>query len=190
MRNTDDREITDLFNMRDETALSAVSHKYHALLVSISENILKNHEDALECVNDTFLRAWESIPPNDPKSLSAYLAKIARNIALNRYNRNNAQKRGGGVVMQLYEEFGEQISGGGSVEEQAEQNEILTAINAFLHKTGSQSRRIFLRRYWLCESVPDLARRFCTTENSISSSLSRTRKSLIKYLKKRGFEIE
>lgn len=144
----------------------------------------------MECVNDAFLKAWESIPPAKPKSLPAYLAKIARNIALNRYRAEHREKRGSGAVMQLYEEFGEQLASPFSVEDSAERREVLEAINKFLHKTNSRGRKIFLRRYWLCESIPELAQHFMTTENSISASLSRTRSELVKYLKKRGFEIE
>jgi len=186
----EDEKIIELFNARSETALTAASRKYRPLCMAVSNNILQNHEDSMECVNETFLKAWESIPPQKPKSLPAYLAKIARNTALDILRAGHREKRGGGAVMQLYEEFGEQLVSSGSVEEQAERREILEAINKFLHKTNSRGRRIFLRRYWLCESVPELARRFMTTENSISASISKTRSELIKYLKKRGFEIE
>ncbi len=186
----DDEKIIELFNARDERALNAVSLKYRSLLISVSDNILQNHEDSLECVNDTFLRAWESIPPAKPKSLPAYLAAIARNTALNRFRAEHREKRGGGTVMQLYEEFGEQLASPFSVENLAEQRAVLDAVNKFLHKTGSRGRKIFLRRYWLCESIPELAQHFMTTENSIYASLSRTRSQLVKYLKKRGFEIE
>lgn len=186
----DDDKIIELFNNRDEAAIREVSRKYRSLCLTISDNILQNHEDANECVNDTFLKAWESIPPAKPKSLPAYLAKIARNTALNRVRFDNRNKRGNGTVMQLYEEFGAQLAAGGSVEEQAERREVLAAISAYLHKTNSRGRKIFLRRYWLCESIPELARHFMTSENSISASLSRTRSELIKYLKKRGFEID
>ncbi len=186
----DDEKIIELFNARDERALNAVSLKYRSLLISVSNNILQNHEDSLECVNDTFLRVWESIPPVEPKSLPAYLAAIARNTALNRFRAEHREKRGGGTVMQLYEEFGEQLASPFSVEDLAEQRAVLDAVNKFLHKTGSRGRKIFLRRYWLCESIPELAQHFMTTENSISASLSRTRSQLVKYLKKRGFEIE
>lgn len=186
----EDEEIIELFNARDERALRVISLKYRALCMSVSDNILRNHEDSAECVNDTFLKVWESIPPAKPKSLAAYIAKIARNNALNRFRAEHREKRGGGAVMQLYEEFGEQLASPYSVEDTAERKEVLEAINKFLHKTGSRGRRIFLRRYWLCESIPELARRFMTTENSISASLSRTRSELVKYLKKRGFDIE
>ena len=185
----EDDKIIGLFNSRDETAVNAVSQKYRPMCMSIANNILQNREDSEECVNDTLLKVWESIPPAKPKSLPAYLAKIVRNTALNQLRYNNRLKRGGGTLIQLYEEFGEQLADCGSVELQAERREVLDAINKFLHKSNSRSRKIFLRRYWLCESIPDLAERFMTTENSISASLSRTRKDLIKYLKKRGFEI-
>lgn len=186
----EDEKIIDLFNARDERALKVISLKYRALCMSVSKNILQNHEDSIECVNDTFLKAWESIPPAKPKSLPAYLAKIARNTALNRFRAEHREKRGGDAVMQLYDEFGEQLASPISVENTAECKEVLEAINKFLHRTNSRGRKIFLRRYWLCESIPELARRYMTTENSISASLSRTRSELIKYLKKRGFDIE
>lgn len=188
MENLEDKGIIELFNARDEAALRAVSRKYGTLCMGIAQNILQNYEDAKECVNDTFLKAWESIPPAEPKNLTAYLARIARNIALDKYKYFHREKRGS--VSRISAETDDIFIERGSVEQRAERAELISAINGFLRKSSSKSRMMFMRRYWLCESISELAERFHTSENSVSATLSRTRGQLKKYLKKRGFEIE
>lgn len=185
----EDNEILELFNSRDEDALRAVSEKFGGLCGSISRNILKNSEDVEECLNDTWLKAWESIPPAKPKILSAYLAKIAKNISLNRWKSNRREKRGGGAVDLVFEELEElEAFAGGDVAETAERRELLEEINRFLGKLSADKRKIFVRRYWYCDGIPELAAAFGMSENNVSATLSRTRAELKKYLKKRGYD--
>lgn len=185
----EDNEILRLFNERDEDAIRAVAEKFGRLCGSIARNILHNSEDVEECLNDTYLKAWESIPPAKPKVLSAYLAKIAKNISLNRYKSDHREKRGGGDTALVFEELAELESfAAGSVEDTAERHELLAETNRFLGRLPEVRRVIFVRRYWYCESVSELARFFGMTENNVSATLSRTRAELKKYLKKRGYD--
>lgn len=185
----EDNEILELFNSRDEDALRAVSEKFGGLCGSISRNILHNSEDVEECLNDTWLKAWESIPPAKPKILSAYLAKIAKNISLNRWKSERREKRGGGAVDLVFEELEElEAFAGGDVAETAERRELLEEINRFLGRLPGDKRRIFVRRYWYCDGISELAAAFGMSENNVSATLSRTRAELKKYLKKRGYD--
>lgn len=184
----EDSEIVRLFSERNETALSCVSEKYGIYCASIARNILKNHEEAEECVNDAYLKAWNSIPPNVPNSLGAYLGRITKNIALNRISFFNREKRGGGDYVS-FDELDEFVSGKNSVESDAEHRELLSEINAFLKKQPVKSRRLFVGRYWGMCGLAELGERFGLSESGVSLSLSRTRKKLKEYLLKRGFEI-
>lgn len=184
----DDNEILRLFNERDENALRAVAEKFGRLCGSIANNILHNSEDVEECLNDTYLKAWESIPPAKPKVLSAYLAKIAKNISINRYRSDHRAKRGYGETALVFDELAELESfAADTVEDTAERRELLSEINRFLGKLPEAKRVIFVRRYWYCESVLELARFFGMTENNVSAMLSRTRAELKKHLEKRGY---
>lgn len=185
----EDNEILRLFNERDEEALRAVAEKFGRLCSSIARNILHNSEDVEECLNDTYLKAWESIPPAKPRVLSAYLAKIAKNISLNRYKSDHREKRGGGDTELVFDELAElEPFAADSVENTAERRELLAEINRFLGRLPEVKRVIFVRRYWYCESISELARFFGMTENNVSAALSRTRAELKKYLKKRGYD--
>ncbi|MDE7360893.1 MAG: sigma-70 family RNA polymerase sigma factor [Oscillospiraceae bacterium] len=185
----DDSKIVELFNKRDEAAVRAVSEKYGALCASVSRNILHNSEDVEECLNDTFLKAWESIPPAKPKRLSAYLVKIAKNISLNRYKSAHREKRGGGEPMLVFEELEElEPFAACSVAETAERRELLAEINRFLGRLKKEKRVIFVRRYWYCDEISELAAAFGMSENNVCAMLSRTRAELKKYLNKRGYD--
>lgn len=183
----EDNEIIELFFSRDETAIRAVSEKFGGLCLSVSRNILHNTWEAEECVNDAFLKAWESIPPVRPKNLSAYLARIAKNVSINRYNEQHAEKRGGGAVDEVFEELEEFIVSDAMIEQQAERREILAAVNTFLGRLSRKRRMLFVRRYWYCDSAKELSRRFKMSEAGVFTALSRTRTELKSYLKRRGF---
>lgn len=185
----DDREIIRLFFERDEAALNEVSRKYGSFCGAIARNILKNREEAEECVNDTYMRAWESIPPNDPPVLGAFLAKITKNLALSRVAFRNAEKRGGGSVALSFEELDEFVSGEYSLEAETERHELISRINKFLEKLPAKQRQIFVGRYWGYYKLSELAKRFGMSESGISVSLERTRRKLKKYLEKGGFTI-
>lgn len=184
-----DTEIIALFNSRDEKALSEVSEKYGVCCLRIAGNILKNNEDAHECVNDTYLKVWESIPPERPDSLSAYVAQVTRNTAIDRYRAERAEKRGGGEMPLILDELSECVSDKGNIEKNAEDHELLDAINEFLETLAPERRIAFVSRYTLCESVKSIAQRLGITQNKVSVNLNRTRKALTEYLKGKGYEI-
>ena len=184
-----DNEIVRLFLDRSERAVAAAEEKYRSYCFKIALNILGSNEDADYCVNEVFLKAWEQIPPQEPRMLSAFLAKITRNCAINMLKQSGAQKRGGGEVKLVFDEISEMVSGNSNVEREAENREIIKEIERFLNKQSALKRDIFICRYWYCDSVRDIAKQFSTTENNVSVILTRTRIKLREYLQKRGFEI-
>ena len=186
---TEDLKIIELYFERNEEAISATDEKYGAYCMKISQNILGNTEDAKECVNDTYLAAWNSIPPQIPKILSLFLGKITRNLSLNLYRKKNAEKRGGGEYDAVLDEIAEIVSGKENVEKDFERREILFVINDFLKTLDDEKRNIFVCRYWYFYSAKDIAKLFGKKESSVHSSLERTRKKLGKYLSERGFEL-
>ena len=181
-----DSEIIALFFERSETALSAVNSKYGRYISAAAMNVLGNFQDAEECVNDALLQVWNNIPPASPDNLVGYLAKIVKNISLNRYRQAHAEKRGGELAS-IYSELDETISGSDNVERSYENKELLSAVNAFLGKLPINKRDIFVLRYWYCMNLSDLAARVGMTENRLAVELFRTRQKLVKYLQKRGF---
>lgn len=184
-----DTEIITLFENRDNRAVAAVSEKYGAGCKGIAVNILRNNEDAEQCVNDAYLKIWESIPPEKPRSLCAFAGKITRNLAIDRYRKDHTEKRGGGEVPLILDELSECVSDGSSVEKNFLRGELLAAINRFLENLPVRNRIAFVSRYCLCEDVKSIAKRLGMTCNGVSVGLNRTRKSLVSYLKKEGFEI-
>ncbi|MCM1168130.1 MAG: sigma-70 family RNA polymerase sigma factor [Ruminococcus sp.] len=185
----EDGEIVEMLFDRDESALAELSRKYGGYCTSIANNILQNREDSEECVNDAYMKAWESIPPQRPKLLSAFLAKITRNLAIDRYRRDRSQKRGGDDMELIFEELEECVSDGSNVEAAAERHELIAAVNRFLEKLPAKKRVMFVSRYCYCESVHEIAARFGTKENNVSVSLNRTRAQLREYMKKEGYEL-
>lgn len=185
----DDAKIVQLYWDRNEQAIPATAAKYGGYCTSIAKNILGSDEDAEECVNDTYLNAWNSMPPHRPGSLSAFLGKITRNQSLNRYKYNAAGKRGSGHAMAVFDEMAGLVSDTDSVEREIDRKELLRAIDAFLGTLSAEKRGIFIRRYWYFDHVSDIAARFGMTENNVSVTLSRLRLKLHKYLLERGFEL-
>ena len=186
---TEDSRIIELYFERNESAVAETDKKYGAYCMTVSKNILGNEEDAKECLNDTYLAAWNSIPPKIPEKLSLFLGKITRNLSLNRYRKNETKKRGGGPADIVFDEIGEIISGSENPEEKFERKEIIGAVNEFLRTLPEEKRSIFICRYWYFDSIEDIAARFGKKESGIYSSLERTRKNLWKYLSERGYEI-
>lgn len=183
----EDAEIIELFNRRDESAVGEVSRKYGRLCAAVCANILTNRQDVEECVNDTLLKAWEAIPPENPRILPAYLARIAKNAALNKYKLSHRDKRGGGEAASVLEELSSCGFTESPIEAEAERKEILAAINLFLEKLSPKKRRIFVKRYWYCDSVSEIAKSTGMTESNVSVTLNRTRKKLKDFLTERGF---
>jgi RNA polymerase sigma-70 factor (ECF subfamily) len=185
----EDAKIVQLYWDRNEEAISATAQKYGSYCTSIAKNILGNHEDAEECVSDTYWNAWNAMPPHKPSILSTFLGKITRNLSLNRYKRNTADKRGKGEAALVLDELLDVVSDTGSVEEELDQKELVSAINAFLATLPAKQRNLFVCRYWYFDSVPTLASRFGMTENNVSVTLNRIRLKLHNFLLERGFEL-
>lgn len=183
----DDSEIVRLFSERSEDAIAAAQEKYKNYCYKIALNILRSHEDAEECVNDAFLGAWDLIPPNKPEMLSTFLGKLTRNLAINRYRRGLADKRGNGDSAAAFDELSEIISGETDIEGETEKKELLREINAFLKKLPGHKRNVFVCRYWYCESIREIADEFSLSESNVSVILNRTRQKLREYLRKRGY---
>lgn len=185
----DDRNIIELFFARDEKALSESQKKYGRYCQSISRNILSSDEDAEEVLNDTLLSAWNSIPPEEPKSLKTYLGTLARNLSLDRYRKMKAEKRSGGEVSLCLEEAEEFLADTKSISEEYERREFVKFLNNFLYSLPERECDIFVRRYFYCDSTADIARRFGIKEPNVLVILSRTRKSLKKALQKGGYTL-
>lgn len=185
----DDAKIVQLYLDRDELAIPATADKYGNYCTSIANNILGNHEDAEECVNDTYLHTWNAIPPHKPAMLSTFLGKITRNLAFNRYKHNAADKRGGGELTAVLDELEECVSGNEDVEQSYEYKELVAAINEFLGTLPSEKRNMFVCRYWYADSIADIAVRFHMNQGAVSMTLNRLRSKLHDYLRKRGYNL-
>ncbi len=181
-----DKKIIEMFFKRDENAISAVEEKYGAYCRAVARSILKNEQDAEEIACDTWYKAWEKIPPEKPNNLAGYLAKIAKNLSLNRYEKNHSAKRGGGQIPLIFEELTEVLSKAESVEKTVEQKEITSALNKFLAKLPSKKRSIFVLRYWYCFSISEIAAKTGDRENTVRVTLLRLRNKLYQQLRKEG----
>lgn len=182
----DDKAILDLYWARSERAISETDAKYGAYCFCIANNILDNREDSEESVNDTYLAAWNSIPPKRPAIFSAFLGKMTRYISLDHWKKRSRLKRGGGEVPLCLEELENCVSGRESTEDAAIRKETLAAVNRFLDSLPETERKIFLCRYWYLEPVKDIAERFSFSPNRTTVLLSRTRKKLNAHLAKEG----
>lgn len=183
----DDKKIIQLYWDRDEHAISETDSKYGVFCSSIAENILDNKEDSKECVNDTYLKTWNALPPQWPKVFPAFIGRIVRNLAINRYNSERTAGRGGGQTAVALEELEECISDR-SADISVEESEISEAIDSFLGTLSRKNRQIFVLRYWYTESVSYISEVMNMTENSVSVALNRMRKKLLNYLSERGFK--
>ncbi|MDO5401286.1 MAG: RNA polymerase sigma factor [Eubacteriales bacterium] len=180
----DDNGIIDLFWKRSEQAIAETAGKYGGYCYRIAYQVLSNREDAEESVNDTYLAAWNSLPPHRPSVLTAFLGKLARRISIDRWRGREACKRGGGEIVVALEELGECVAGGRDVEGEFLRKETVRAFNAFLDTLPDTERDVFLLRYFSLDSVRDIAGRFGFTESKVTSMLHRTRSKLRSHLKK------
>ena len=185
----EDSTIVQMFWNRDENAITVTSEKYGSYCLTIAKNILDNSEDAEECVNDTYLLTWNSIPTNRPTQLSTYLGKIVRNLSFNRYKKSHTQKRGLGQTPLILDELSELLTGSERPEEEWDVKLLIETVNEFLEGLPETKRKLFVSRYWYADSVKDIAARFDMTENNVSVSLSRLRVVLRKYIMERGLEL-
>lgn len=174
-----DDYIIELFWRRDELAVKEIAAKYGHYCTKIAMNILGDARDAEEAVNDTYLQAWNSIPPTRPNSLSAYVGKITRNLSINKYNARNAQKRRGSEYALSLEELGECIPQKLSTDNDETLNQ---CINGFLQSQKQEHRMIFVCRYFYCDSIDEIEKRFNRSESKVKSTLFRMRNKLKKYL--------
>ncbi len=183
----EDSEIIALFFQRDQRAVEACRSRYGPLCASVANRILPTPEDGEECVNDTLFRAWNSIPPQHPKSLPGFLAALTRNLAIDRMRANTALKRGGGEIPLVLEELEEAVPAPGSVEEAVDSRLLAESISRFLRSLPEKERLLFLRRYWYLCSVKEAGALGGMSEGTASSLLRRTRNKLKKHLEKEGF---
>ncbi len=184
----DDAEIIQLLWERSENALREVRGKYEKYCRYIALKILKNPEDADDCVNEAYLKMWNAIPPEKPDSLCAFLGKITRNLSLDLYNKNRAQKRGSGEAQLVLEELAECIPGENG-RDIADDIALRDALNGFLKDLSADTRNIFMQRYWYMCSIREIAENYGIGESKVKMTLLRTREKLRKYLEKEGIEI-
>ncbi len=182
----DDKTILALFEGRDEEALRACVEKYSPYCGRIARNML-GPEEAEECLNDTWLAAWNSIPPQKPAVLSAYLGKITRRLAIKRWRAASAQKRGGGEMALALEDLGDCVAGTDDAEQALETKELVALLEAFVRGLPDTERRLFLGRYWELTPVAALAKSFGFTESKVKSMLWRSRQKLRRALIREGF---
>lgn len=181
-----DRELIELYFVRSEQAISETAKQYGSLCYTISYNILYSKEDAEECVNDTYLSAWNHIPPTKPNILSVYLSTITRNLSIDRWREKYAGKRGKGQVAVAAEELEYCLTKGDSPETVYLQKELSECLNAFLGALPQTERKVFVSRYWYLDSIGDIAEHFGFTVPKVKNMLMRTRRKLKKHLVQKG----
>ena len=183
----DDSQIVELYWQKNADAISESAKKYGSYCFAIAEHILRNAEDSEECVNDTWLRAWNAIPPQRPGLLRPFLAKITRNLAFNRFNARNARKRGGGEIALVLDELEECLGGGADAESAYEAKELRQCVRRFVRSLPEREGNVLTRRYFFAEPVADIAKRYGLSENNVMVILSRTRRKLKAFLLKEGY---
>ena len=183
----EDSKLVDLFLCKNEAAITQTAEKYGERLRNLANCIVADMGTAQECENDTYLTTWNLIPPHEPRTyLFAFLARITRNIALDRCRERNRIKRNGRLV-ELTREIEECISGREDVENQVDAEELGRVVSKFLRKKSTVQRNAFIRRYWYMDSISAIAKRFLMSESRIKTMLFRMRKELQEYLEKEGY---
>ena len=190
----EDNQIVDLYWERNERAITESDAKYGSFCAGIAMHILDNAQDAEECVNDTYLRAWNAIPPTRPARLGAFLGKITHNLSLDRYKAKKAAKRGDSLFLVSLDELSECIPAGSNgfgsgFDDETEARRIGECINRFLRKQSGEVRDVFICRYFYSDSIGEIARRFGLSESKIKSMLHRARGKLKKYLESEGIHL-
>ena len=181
-----DSEILDLYWDRKEQAITETQNSYGRYCYGIAYHILHDKEDSDECVNDTWLRTWNSIPPNRPGNLALFLGTITRNLSFDKWKTKKALKRGNGVMEYALDELMECVPAKNTTEDTVETEELKRMINAFLHTLPERECNVFLRRYWYVEGYAEIARRYQMKLNTVKTSLFRTRAKLREYLEQEG----
>ena len=184
-----DEMIVELYWQRDERAIQETELAYGGYIRYVAYAILRDESDADEITNDTYLKAWNSIPPQRPQPLKAFLGRIARQLSLNRVEYNTAEKRGGSQYPLALDELLECIADKDAAPDAAELIALRDALNAFLRTLPTDARRMFIRRYWYMDSIADIAWTFAASESRVKSTLARARAKLRKTLEKEGFDV-
>ena len=179
-----DTAIIELYNARDERAISETDRKYGSYCTAVSMNILDSYPDAEECVNDTYLHTWNSIPPQNPPGLRNFLGKIVRNLSISRWRTLHSQKRDRDLTVALSE-----LEDCLSVPAETEGRELCEWLNAFLEGLDARERKLFVGRYWYAHPVNRLAEAYGMTPNAVTKQLARTRERLRAYLAERGYTV-
>ena len=185
----EDEQILELYFARNEQALAETDRKYGSYCYSLANSILQNQQDAEETVSDTYMKAWNSIPPKRPDIFKMFLAKITRNLAFSRWRQYSAEKRGGGEMCIVLDELEECIPDHGSVEDHLNSKELLKTILGFLDTLPTREQDIFLRRYFFVEESAVIAKRYDMKPATVLRTLSRTRRKLKTYLTQEGYTI-
>lgn len=186
----EDEQIIELYFARSERAISETDIKFGRYCTVIAYNILHNNEDSEECKNDTYMKAWNAIPPKKPDNLRAFLGRIARNIALNMYEHMHRKKRDVNSTEAILDELSECIPDPNTDAERISESMVLRdSINAFLGTLSEDNRRIFVRRYWYSSSIEDIARDYGFSLSKVKTSLMRTRKNLKEHLESEGIVV-
>ena len=181
-----DAQIVELYLKRDESAIDLTAKQYGNYCEKIAMNILNDLYDAEECVNDTYLNAWNSIPPNEPSNLATFLGKITRNLAIDRYRKKSSTKREGTEYNLLIEECEYLFPSNDSVSEEMDFKVLGEYISKFLHEQKEVPRKVFVLRYFYMESIANIAKKFFISEAKAKTMLFRTREKLKIYLTKEG----
>ena len=184
-----DEQILDLYFARDEQALVETDRKYGGYCFTLANSILHNDQDAEETVSDTYLKAWNAIPPKRPSIFKMFLAKITRNLAFSRWRAYSAEKRGGGDMELVLEELEGCLAAPGGVEDAMNAKELARTVRAFLDTLPEREQDIFLRRYFFVEESETIARRYGMKPATVLRTLSRTRMKLKRYLLKEGYAV-
>ena len=181
-----DETILNLFWIRSEQSIVETDKKYGSMCASLATSIVFNLQDAEECVNDTYLALWSTIPPARPNVFSAFIAKITRNIAMKKITYLNAQKRSVKATIS-FSELDECVKSADSMDNKVELEDLAKHLELFLCSIDYESRNMFLRRYWYFDSIKEIAKRFNVSESKVKSQLFRTRNKLRQYLIKKGY---
>lgn len=185
----EDARIIELYWQRDESAISTTDTKYGSYCYQVAYNILSDRQDSEECVSDTWLRAWNVMPPQRPDKLKLFLAKITRNLSLDCLKARYAHKRGGGEMPLILDELQECVASDGNTESEFMARELHRDVNAFVRGLSEREGNLFIRRYFYCESVEAAARRYGLTAGNAAVILSRTRRKLKDFLEQKGYEV-
>ncbi len=183
----DDKEIIALYQTRDENAIRQTEKKYSSYLTTIAFNILGNREDGEECVNDTYFKAWNTIPPNIPAVLKHYLGKITRELSIDRLRKKTSRKRGGSEYELSLDELAECAGSGDSTQQAADASVLVDLIEEFLHRCRDDERDMFVCRYYFCDSLREIAEYFGVNVSKVKNTLFRIRAGLKKHLESEGY---